>query len=159
VGQLTRTLDSLLKQRDSLAKDIQAKQQILEQLEEEAEAERAEADLQAARAEIESTQDDVAKRWAEFVKEAGKLKDIWSPIAAAAQKLDALPAGELPFSPFPGDLLKGIEFALKTGDGQDSFTHLPRVSPRRLPIVRSQGFGAQDTTGYSRDMRSTGDYL
>jgi hypothetical protein len=54
--------------------------------------------------------------------------------------------------------VKAFELALKTEDGQSPFTELPRVSPRRLPITRSQGVGASDTTGLSRDMRSTGWY-
>jgi hypothetical protein len=158
VSQLTRELDGLLKRRDSFARDIQAKKLILEELEQSAEAERAETEVAAAAAEIESTQADIAARWAAFVKSAQRLKDEWSPLAAAVQKLDALPAGELPVSPFAGDLLKAFELALKSEDDSDPFTSLPRVTPRRLPIVRSLGVGAQDVTGYARDMRSTGDY-
>lgn len=89
---------------------------------------------------------------------ARTLKDEWTPLATAVQQLDA-PAGRRPApSPFAGDLVKAFELALKTEDGQSPFTELPRVSPRRLPITRSQGVGASDTTGLSRDMRSTGWY-
>src|SRR5690242_20085519 len=131
VGNLTRELDDRLKRRDALARDVATKKLLLEELEQSADAERAEAEAEAAKAEIESTQEDVSARWATFVKLAHKVKDEWSPLAAAVQKLDALPAGELPVTPFPGDLVKAVELALKSEDDQSPFAHLPRVTPRR----------------------------
>jgi hypothetical protein len=158
VGDLTRTLDGLLKKRDSLARDIQAKKLLLERLEEQAEAEKAEAELQAAQEEIESTEKAVATQWASFTKLAQKLKAEWSTLAASVEQLDGLPGGDVPLRPFPGDLARAFELAIKTEDGLDPFSTLPRVNPKRLAITRTQGVGVTDTTGFNRTLRQTGDW-
>jgi hypothetical protein len=158
VGQLSRELDGMLRQRESLLKDIQAKQQLLEQIEEQADAERVDAELKAAQEEIESTEADVERRWSAFVKAARKLKDDWGPLAAAVQQLDALPGGDVPLRPFPGDLARAIELALKAEEGLDPFANLPRVTPKRLSITRTSGVGVTDTTGFNRTLRQTGDW-
>jgi hypothetical protein len=157
VARIEKELNDTLKQRDNLQKDVTAKRLLLQELEEQAQAERNEAELEAAQAQIADTEEAVATNWAEFVRLAKKLRDKWGPLAASVQQLDALPAGNLPMTPFPGDLVKGLELALKEEEGKDPFRALSRVMPRRLSLVTS-GSAAVDTTGFGRTMRDTGDY-
>jgi hypothetical protein len=157
-GQLDRRLQSKIKECENLVADIQIQRQLLEQLTEQRDAEREKAEVEAAQAQIESTEKAVAQGWTTFCRTAHKLRDQWEPLCAEVQQLDALPAGELPMTPFPGDLARAFELALRTEPGLDAFVSLPRVNPRRLPITRTQGVGARDTTGNAHTLREMGEW-
>ena len=133
------------------------KRELLEQLRAEADAEREDQELAQAEAGITTAEVALSERWSTFVKLADELRAAWGKVVAAAEELDALPAGQVPMAlaSMPADLAKALEVALvEPGQQLDS----PRLVARRVPTISTAGTTSIDTTNYARDLRALGTF-
>lgn len=155
VTKLRKRIDDLVGKRQRLAKDVEAKRQILEDLRGQADAELAEAERREHEATIRATEQELASAWAEFVGAAEKLREQWPAIVSLTMTLDGLPSGSTPVAPFPSTLSKAVERAL-TEPGNEPYAEDPRIVARRLST--SGGSAAMDTRGFSNTLSQLGDY-